>query len=86
MPKVRRTNVHVSQGGTRPSHAGAEKRDKLCVTLGEQTAASLCSSPLALFGGGGCGGGGAGCEVLGCHLAQRAGAAGKSEFRTFQCC
>lgn len=38
MPEVRRTIAHVSQGGARPSHAGAEKRDKLCVTLGEQTA------------------------------------------------
>lgn len=86
MPKVRRTNADVSQGGTRPSHAGAEKRDKLCVTLGKQTApaATLRSSPLALLGGGS--GGGARCEVSGCHLALWGGAAGKSGFRAFQCC
>lgn len=49
MPKVRRTNAHVSKGGARPSHAGVEKRDKLCVTLGKQT--TPAASPLAVFGG-----------------------------------
>lgn len=48
MPEVRRTIAHVSQGGARPSHAGAEKRDKLCVTLGEQTAPAATPRRAAL--------------------------------------
>lgn len=49
MPKVRRTNADVSQGGTRPSHAGAEKRDKLCVTPGKQTAPAATRRSSALL-------------------------------------